>query len=182
MAWNTWMGLSESLSPLKLCASVRIDSHVPQYFHHILRCPSIWNHCFRHKHPSAIIPGCDGQTLTHPMEQSRSQNAKMASSLLYFHLSASAPHISAFLLPDSLSPRNSGVGSSASRHGGGCLIWDECYITHGTGPSLIHQCLLLLSARTADISAPRASWSRCLLDAVRDYLLGKQMIFCLMSK
>lgn len=103
-------------------------------------------------------------------------------SFLYFPLSAPTPAISALLL-DSLSPRNtasplpaakeSGVDNSASHHGDGCLIWDECYVPHCPGPPLIHQHLLLLSPYRAYISALNASWFCCLLEAIRDCLFGK---------
>lgn len=100
-----------------------------------------------------------------------------------FCFPSSAPAISALLLPDSPSPRKtasllpaaeeSGVDNPASHHGDGCLIWDECYITHCSGPPLIHQHLLLLSPCSTYISALHAPRSCCLLDVVRDYLLGK---------
>lgn len=181
VAWNTRIGLVnpwvaswnhvQMFTPTVMCPC----------FHHILRLPSVLHHCFRH--PSAVVPDVVCWVDPYPFrgveQEPECKDGLLSPSVLPLCLRPRHPCLPP---PESLSPRNSGVDNSASHHGDGCLIWDECYITHCTGPPLIRQHLLLLSACTADISAPNASWSRCLLDAVRDYLLGKQMIFCLMSK
>lgn len=150
---------------------------MPQYCHPILRFPNILKHRSRPKHPSATTLEWSTMDGSLPIPWSRVGAGTQRWPPLFFLLfppSLPLPQPSLpRLFPDSLSPRNSGVDNSASHHGDGCLIWDECYITHCSGPPLIHQHLLLLSPRSADISALNASWSCCLLDAVRDYVLRK---------
>lgn len=151
MAWNAWMSLNKSLSPLKLCANVCICSYAPfsvdaTIFSSHSQIPQHFQPLCQTKAPKCHHPGmgCDVWILPIPWSRVGSEHkGSLLCSL--FPLLVSALDISALLLPDSLSPRNNGVDNSASHHGDDCLIWDECYITHHAGTSLIHQHLLLLS-------------------------------------
>lgn len=101
----------------------------------------IWRSC-AHLVASALEMGCGGWTL--PRERRRRQDTRwpplcvpsfslcfcptLGLSLPLSCLILSPPRKTASLLPAAWGEEN-GL-NSASHHGDGCLIWDECYITH----------------------------------------------------
>lgn len=89
MAYNTWMGLNDSLSPMKLHTNVCICSYasfsvdVPIFSSHC-QIPHHFKPLCQTQAPSAIMLRWDGMDTSHPFHGAKwEQNTKMASSVLY---------------------------------------------------------------------------------------------------